>query len=161
MTWCSSAISPDQIDERALIDSLPATYKPVVRYPQFYGLSGRDMGLQFRFRYQLVYKTRSFENQFFSFLAHTGTEGPLTAFQEQYNQQNKNVLDVTGPVLYIDAPSVERYLSSRDGGDSRGYTIYFINWYAGATSSSTSIPRPTKWIPTPITTSASSAPHAR
>jgi hypothetical protein len=121
--------SPDQIDERALLATLPATYKPVVRYPQFYGLSGRDMGLEFRFKYRVVYKTRTFENQFFTFLTHTGTEGALTPFQEQYNQQNKNVLDVTGPVLYIDAPAVERYLASRDGGDSRGYTIYFINWY--------------------------------
>ena len=120
---------PDQIDEQALVNALPATYSPVVRYPQFYGLSGRDMGLKFRFKYQVIYKSRSFENQFFSFLTHTGTEGPLTQFQDQYNQQNKNVLDVTGPVLYIDAPAVERYLASRDGGDGRRYTIYFINWY--------------------------------
>jgi len=39
------------------------------------------------------------------------------------------VLEVVGPVLYIDAPSVERYLAAHDSGDSRRYTIYFINWY--------------------------------
>jgi hypothetical protein len=118
-----------QIDERALLGSLPATYSPVVRYPQFYGLSGRDMGLEFRFKYRVVHKPRDFEDQFFSFLTHTGSEGPLTAFQNQYNQQKKNVLDVNGPVLYIDAPTVERYLATHDAGDQRGYTIYFINWY--------------------------------
>ena len=120
---------PHQIDERALVASLPATYSPIVRYPQFYGLNGRDMGLEFRFKYRAVYQTRTFENQFFSFLARTGTDGPLTAFQDQYNQQQKNVLDVTGPVLYIDAPTVERYLATHASGGQRGYTIYFINWY--------------------------------
>ncbi len=96
-----------QIDERALLKALPATYVPVVRFPLFYGLNGRDVGLQFRFKYRVVRRSRSFENQFFSFLAQTGTTGPLTQFQDQYNQQKKNVLDVKGPVLYIDAPTVE------------------------------------------------------
>ncbi|MCM3879326.1 MAG: hypothetical protein ND807_04375 [Vicinamibacterales bacterium] len=118
-----------QIDERALLASLPATYSPIVRYPQFYGLNGRDMGLEFQFKYRAVHETRAFTDQFFSFLARTGTDGPLTAFQDQYNQQQKNVLDVAGPVLYIDAPTVERYLATHGFGDQRGYTIYFINWY--------------------------------
>jgi hypothetical protein len=120
---------PGQINEQALLKSLPATYAPVVRYPQFYGLNGRDLGLQFRFKYNAVYKSRAFENQFFSFLAQSGTEGPITAFQDQYNQENKNVLDVTGPVLYIDAPKVEKYLARSAGDDKPGYAIYFINWF--------------------------------
>lgn len=119
----------NQIDERALLDALPATYRPVVRFPLFYGLSGRDIGLQFRFKYRVVRRSRAFENRFFSFLAETGTTGPLTQFQDQYNQQEKNVLDVTGPVLYIDAPTVEQYLEDHDDVDRRAYTIYFINWY--------------------------------
>ena len=119
---------PGQVNDSALLASLPATYKPVVRYPQFYGLNGRDMGLEFRFKYRAVHQTRDFENRFFSFLTKIGTEGPPTAFQQQYNDQDKNVLDVTGPVLYIDGPQVERYLASRDSGDPRRYTIYFINW---------------------------------
>ena len=52
------------------------------------------------------------------------------AFQDAYNQQKKNVLDVVGPVLYIDAPTVERYLAGHDGDEQRGYTIFFINWYS-------------------------------
>jgi hypothetical protein len=119
-----------QVNESALRAALPATYSPVVRFPQFYGLNGRDIGLEFQFKYDVVFKSRSFENQFFSFLARVGTAGPLTQFQDQYNQQMKNVLDVTGPVLYIDAPRVERYLADRDGANPRGYTIYFINWYS-------------------------------
>jgi hypothetical protein len=118
-----------QVDEAALLAALPKTYSPIVRYPQFYGLNGRDMGLEFTFKYDVIFKNRSFTNQFFSFLSRVGEEGPLTQFQTQYNGQTKNVIDVTGPVLYIDGPRVERYLADRDGANPRGYTIYFINWY--------------------------------
>ena len=119
----------NQIDEQAILEVLPATYQPVVRFPQFYGLAGRAMGLEHRFRYRFVYKSAFFENQFFGFLKRTGVEGPPTTFQEMYNDQVNNVLDVEGPVLYIDAPSVERYLAGPRGDDQKGYTIFFINWY--------------------------------
>jgi hypothetical protein len=118
-----------QIDEQAIRNVLPATYRPVVRYPQFYGLSGRDVGLEYRFRYKFTYKGAQFENQFFGFLKKAGVAGPVTDFQELYNQQVNNVLDVAGPVLYIDAPTVERYLAGRASDTQRGYTIFFINWY--------------------------------
>jgi hypothetical protein len=119
----------NQIDEQAILEILPAIYRPLVRFPQFYGLSGRDMGLEHRFRYRFVYKSALFENHFFAFLKRTGVAGPPTAFQEMYNDEQNNVLDVTGPVLYIDAPSVERYLAGPRGDDQKGYTIFFINWY--------------------------------
>ena len=62
-------IGYDRSDRReALLDALPATYSPIVRFPQFYGLNGRDIGLEFRFKYQSCHKSRTFENQFFSFL---------------------------------------------------------------------------------------------
>ena len=89
----------NQIDEQAMLEILPATYRPLVRYPQVYGLSGRDVGLEHRFRYRFVYKSALFENQFFSFLKGTGVSGPPTAFQQMYNDQVNNVLDVKGPVL--------------------------------------------------------------
>jgi hypothetical protein len=46
-----------------------------------------------------------------------------------YNEQEKNVLDVTGPVLYIDAPSVEQWLA-RNLEKPKSYTVVFINWYS-------------------------------
>jgi hypothetical protein len=118
-----------RIDNARLLGDLPATYTPIVRYPVFYGLQGRDTGLKFTFDYTVSYASQSFEDKFFSFLAQAGTEGPLTQFQNQYNQQRKNVLDVVGPVRYIDGPTVERYLSNLGGVRPGGYTIYFINWY--------------------------------
>jgi hypothetical protein len=119
-----------QVDEEALRSWLPQTYKPLVRYPQFYGLNGRDMGLEYNFRHSIVYKSRQFTDRFFKHLTQIASEGDPTAYQQLYNQQDKNVLDVTGTVLYIDAPAVEEWLATADiDQDRRGYTIYFVNWY--------------------------------
>ena len=83
-------------------------------------------------------------------------------FQDQYNQQNKNVLDVAGPgALHrrADGRAVSRVATTAaTAGATRSTSS---TGTAGATSGSTSTPRPTKWIPIPTTTSASSAPRAR
>lgn len=127
--------APEQIDHRALLDALPATSRPVVRSPRFfYGLPGRDLGLEFRLRYRLRHAGQAFENAFFEHLMATGEPGPLTRYQQQYNDQERNRLDVTGPVLYLDGPAVERWLMdqgrSRLGlNPKRSYTLYLINWY--------------------------------
>ena len=117
------------IDKQDLLNALPSTYNPVVRYPLFYGLPGRDMGLHFNFDYKVTFKDNSFSNKFFNYLQQIGTPGDLTDYQTAYNDQENNVLDVTGPVLYIDAPSVEHWLASHLE-NKKGYTIVFINWYA-------------------------------
>lgn len=119
----------DDIDLEAIKRELPAIYKPVVRYPQFYRLNGRDMGLAYRFKYTFDFTNSTFEKRFFAYLTAIGVEGAPTAFQSAYNDQIRNVVDVTGPVLYIDAPKVERYLQQYDGERRQGYTIYFVNWY--------------------------------
>jgi len=126
---------PASINTADLLGQLPADSTPLVRQPQFYGLPGRDMGLHFSYSYNLTFAPRSFENDFFRYLSRTGTPGPLTAIQQSYNDQKKNVLDVTGPVLYIDAPSTERWLLERGRErlhihPERSYTVFLINWYA-------------------------------
>jgi len=118
-----------QIDEASLREILPATYRPIVRYPSFYGLSGRDLGITYRFRYRFEHRSAAYADALFAFLEQIGVPGPPTRYQERYNQQEKNVVEVTGPVLYIDAPTVERYLAGPDGGTQRGYTIFFVNWW--------------------------------
>ena len=118
-----------QVNEADLTALLPASYRPVVRVPQFYGLDGRNTGLEYQFRYQLVRKNRSFADAFFTHLTHIGTDGPLTRYLQQYNDQTANVLDVTGPVLYVSATRVEDWLNRHDNGSDRGYTIYFVNWH--------------------------------
>jgi hypothetical protein len=117
----------------SIIDQLPETYVPIVRYPPFYGLEGRDLGLHFDFRYRTRFANAAFEDDFFNYLSSIGVAADPTPYQLEYNNQENNVLDVTGPVLYIDGPSVEQWLASNlgrlDVDTSRGYTIFYINWY--------------------------------
>ena len=117
------------INQSDLSALLPRTSAPVVRYPQFYGLNGRELGLEYTFKYSLTRKSRAFEDQFFRFLARTGTPGNPTVYQTAYNNQVNNLVDVTGPVLYIDGPTVERWLENNATPRTNGYTVYFINWY--------------------------------
>jgi hypothetical protein len=117
------------VDETTIRAILPASYDPVVRYPRYYGLSGRALGLHYDFGYTIVQKNPAFAKRFFSYLASVGREGPQTFFQTLYNAQARNLLDVTPNVLYVDAPSVERWLEANDRRDERGYTIYLVNWY--------------------------------
>jgi hypothetical protein len=117
------------IDQTTILNSLPSTYTPVVRYPQFYGIPGREMGLKFNFDYNLTFKDSGFSRKFFNYMKSIGVAGDPTLFQTFYNDQVNNILDVNGPVLYIDAPSVENYLS-KNLGNPKGYTVVFINWYS-------------------------------
>jgi hypothetical protein len=120
----------DSIDEDQLLGELPESYAPVVRYPQFYGLQGRDMGLQFNFDYHVSFASRNLTNRFFRYLKQIGTEGKATDYQFAYNNQANNVLDVTNPVLFIDAPSVEKWLARNLHKSKKSYTVVFINWYS-------------------------------
>lgn len=122
------------IDEDALLGVLPASYSPVVRYSQFYGAGARDVGLRFDFDYRVTYASERFENRFFKFLTQGGVPGPATAYQQAYNDQMSNVLDVDPEVLYIDGPDTEKWLATNAhamlGIDAkRGYTVFFINWF--------------------------------
>ena len=117
------------IDKDEVLDVLPDSYAPVVRYPQFYGLQGREMGLNFEFDYRVTFAGQDLTNRFFRYLGQIGTEGEPTDYQLMYNDQENNVLDITSPVLYIDAPSVEKWLA-RNFAKEKGYTIVFINWYS-------------------------------
>ena len=117
------------IDTDVLRSWLPAAYRPLVRYPRFYGLNGRDLGLEYSFRYKIVSKGEGFERRFFEHLARIGVEGPRTLYQTAYNDQASNLVDVADRVLYIDGPSIEDWLDKNDPKDGYRYTIYFINWY--------------------------------
>jgi hypothetical protein len=107
---------------------------PVVRFPRYYGLEGRDLGLRYGYDYRIVDAPSDFEDGFFSYLTATGTESAPTPVQQAYNNQQRNVRDVTGPILNIDAPATERYLedaAQRRLGlhTDRGYTVFLVNWW--------------------------------
>ncbi len=119
-----------KINKNQMLNQLPETYAPVVRYPQFYGLPGRDIGLNFKFDYKVTFANSNLTRKFFQYLGSIGTPGDPTLFQTAYNDMANNVLDVTGPVLYIDAPSVENWLAKNiPNMNPKGYTIVYINWY--------------------------------
>lgn len=109
---------------------MPATYKPVVRYPQFYGLPGRDMGLNYTFKYNYIFKDAVFTNNFFGYLKSVGVEKGRTFYQNAYNAMANNNLVVTNPVLYINAEKVESWLNTNLHLGAKSYTIVFINWYS-------------------------------
>ena len=77
----------------------------------------------------LTRKSPAFEDQFFRFLTRTGTPGNPTVYMNAYNDQTNNLVNVTGPVLYVDGPTVERWLENNANPNKNGYTVYFINWY--------------------------------
>jgi hypothetical protein len=122
-----------QVNETALLEELPASYEPIVRYPPFYGLEGRDLGLRHVYKYNLFRAGEGFQDRLFSYMDDIGEPGPPTLFQELYNEQQNNIRDISGDVLYIDAPSVENWLMENGqrtyGFSRRSYTVYFINWY--------------------------------
>lgn len=121
------------VDPVALEADLPITYNPIVRYPAFYGI---DVPIDFQgaYEYNFTFAPTDFEDAFFGYLASAGTAGPLTLFQEDYNAQVNKSLTITGDVLYIDAPSTERWLMNHGrsdlGLDVGNYTIFFVNWYS-------------------------------
>lgn len=120
-----------EIDEAAFLDELPATYRPINRFPSDY--KGNEfLGLTFHFDYNLVYADKDFENEFFGYLASIAQPMPLTIYQDAYNSQ----VNRTGFVPdnhWIDAPSVEQWLADNAGPmlgvDTAQYTVFFVNWY--------------------------------
>lgn len=122
------------IDSGGVLSELPHTYDPLVRYPPFYGVPGRPLGLHFDFSYKTIVAPKKFEDRFFKYLRIIGKPGDPTDFQLAYNEMETNVLDVAGPVLYIEGPAVEKYLvqslPSLGVTGRKSYTIFFINWYS-------------------------------
>lgn len=136
------------INRQAFLKELAQSSTPVNRAAQFYGLPGRDIGLTYTYKYNLIETNDQFENAFFGWLGQQGTVGEPTYFQQCYSgnapplddgtpdpcNQTKNRREITR-TRYIDAPSVEQWLETNttnllpnNGG--RAYTLYFINWYS-------------------------------
>lgn len=121
------------INETAFEAELPTTYDPIVRYPAFYGID-LPVNIHGDYAFNYTYAPTSFEDAFFGYITSIGTPGPLTAFQDSYNGQVNKTLTITGNVLYVDAPSTERWLMNHArsdlGLDVANYTIFFVNWYS-------------------------------
>jgi hypothetical protein len=117
------------VDRLGFESVLPQTYRPIVRSRYFYGIS-EELGLRYEFDYRVTFATAAWENAFFTALSGLATPAPRTLFQDQYNAQTRNVLDV-GENHFLDAPSVEKWLidNAPAGVDTQRNTIFFINWW--------------------------------
>jgi hypothetical protein len=120
---------PSLVNESSFLSALPATYEPIVRSRYFYGIT-ETLGLQYEFAYAVTFTSTAWEDAFFAALAGLATPAPRTLFQDLYNAQANNVLDV-GANHFIDAPSVEQWLIDHapPGVDTERNTVFFINWW--------------------------------
>lgn len=116
-----------------IMSQLARTGTPQVREPLFYGLQGRQLGLSYRYNYHLISTSSRFQNHYFSFLRRIGTKSAPTTYQQEYNQQQNNVLNVKGPILNIDGPTAEKWLESHArsqlGIGPRSYTVFLVDWW--------------------------------
>jgi hypothetical protein len=119
----------DQVRKHRFLAGLPGSYLPVVRSRLFYGVTER-LGIRYTYDYDVTYAGSGYERRFFRTLSRLAEPAPLTALQQQYNDQQNNVLEVTEN-HHIDAPTVERWLAEHPpaGVDTRQNTIFFVNWY--------------------------------
>ena len=117
------------VNQASFLAALPGTYRPIVRSRYLYGIK-EELGLSYTFQYQVTFTNAAWENSFFAALSSLATPQPRTLFQDQYNEQIHNVLDV-GANHFIDAPSVEKWLidNAPAGVDTHRNTIFFINWW--------------------------------
>jgi hypothetical protein len=120
---------PQQVRQAKFLAKLPERYRPQVRSQMFYGLPS-GMGIGYTYDYDVTYTDAVFEDQFFGALSGLADPAALTLYQQQYNDQNTNVLDVNNN-NFIDAPSVERWLIDHApyGVDTTQNTLFFINWW--------------------------------
>lgn len=122
---------PRMIDLNTYKTGLPTEYRAVNRYPSLYS-GNQYMGLNFTYTYNIKKADAAFENAFFGYLKSIAVTKPLTVYQQAYNAQVHNSLDVTSN-NWIDAPSVEKWLAANAdamlGIDTTQYTVFLVNWF--------------------------------
>jgi hypothetical protein len=106
---------------------LPATADPVVDY------TGQELG-HLDINPHIAVSDEGFNDRFFHYLDRIGVNGPRTRWQDLYNDQQYNYLDVPETVSHISGPKVEAWLE-RNFADVPGLrpgadTIVFINWFS-------------------------------
>ena len=111
-------------------------YRVIERYPRFYDENAlKPLGIDYTYQYNVVDAPDAFENALWAKLSElakpeSDTDGQnITLFQQQYNDQQKNVLDVVNN-HFIDGPTVEQWLADNASFvDTTRNTVFFINWW--------------------------------
>jgi hypothetical protein len=126
---------PGQVSQSTFLAQLPSQYRSIVRSRLWYGVT-EFLGLNYTYDFDVTYTDAAFENSLFAALTglakpQSTVDGlPRTLYQEEYNNQQNNILDV-GTNYFIDAPTVEKWLIDHApaGVDTREDTVFFINWW--------------------------------
>ena len=118
------------IDRGKFLKGLPDRYRPLVRMPAFlYGID-HYLGLDYSYDYRMRFTDGSYEDRFFAFLSKAGHPTPPNTYQQLYNAQEKNVLEIERNST-IPAADVEKWLVENPpaGVDPTEDTVVFINWH--------------------------------
>ena len=126
----------------AFLAQLPTAYRALVRSRLWYDVH-EYLGLDYSYEVDLFDAPAAVETALFTKLSalaqpESGIDGrDITLYQEEYNAQATNVLDVSNN-HFIDAPSVEQWLADNAGSipgvETSRNTIFFINWWGNGTS---------------------------
>lgn len=116
-----------------LLAGLAPSSDPVVEAPAQYGIN-QPVGVHYDYDYRLRQAPQALTEQFFRNQLRTGQNQPLTTYQQAYNAQAHNRLDVTGPILSDDAPATQQWLDQNVGRSlgidlQHSYTVYLVNWW--------------------------------
>jgi hypothetical protein len=126
---------PKAVDVRRILSQLPAKGDPVVRTDPAFGLRGtpQDVGLRYDYKYKVQFAGGAFDDAFFGYLSSIAIVGPIDHYQELYNEQQHNDLDVGPTTAYIDANATEAWLEQQSrqrlGIAADEYTVFLVNWY--------------------------------
>jgi hypothetical protein len=123
---------PGSVDIHRILGLLPAQGDPLVRDPKFYGIT-KDVGLRYDYQYNVRFTGKAFDDAFFGYLASAAIPGQRDYFQEYYNQQQHNAVDVSPQIAYLDANATEAWLEhqsqARLGIPASQDTVFLVNWY--------------------------------
>ena len=129
---------PTSINVGRILSQLPAHGDPTVRADPDFGISGtpQDVGLRYDYRYNARFAGSAFDDAFFAYLGSIAIEGPPSYYQQLYNAQQHNNLDVGPQNAYIDADATEAWLESQSkarlGIPASQDTVFLVNWYGRA-----------------------------
>lgn len=120
---------PPLVDADAMVASLPATARPLVRAPMGYGIE-RPLGITYEYDYRVVHADEDYEDRLFGELAELSQPAPMTLYQRGYNWEANNVIEIQGN-SEIPAVEVERWLAENPpaGVDTTKPTVFLLNWY--------------------------------
>ncbi len=129
---------PKAIDVHRILSQLPAKGDPIVRTDPAFGLPGtaQDVGLRYDYRYRVQFASNAFDDAFFGYLSSIAIVGPIDYYQQFYNDQLHNDLDVGPTTAYIDANATEAWLEQQSrqrlGIVPDEDTVFLVNWYGRA-----------------------------